>query len=138
MARVIDDLRTLSLAESGALTLHRESSDVHVLIDDAVAPFRPTAEAEGVALAVDAPASLPQLDIDPVRIRQVLGNLITNALRYTPRGGRVEVQAREGQGRVSISVSDTGSGIAADVLPHVFERFYRSADSTGSGLGLPI
>ncbi|OLC57119.1 MAG: hypothetical protein AUH85_04120 [Chloroflexi bacterium 13_1_40CM_4_68_4] len=138
MARVIDDLRTLSLAESGALALHRESSDVRVLIEDAVAPFRAHADTEGVALVVDAAPSLPQLDIDPVRIRQVLGNLITNALRYTPRGGRVEVQARGRDDRVSITVSDTGAGIAPDVLTHVFERFYRSADSTGSGLGLPI
>jgi signal transduction histidine kinase len=139
MARVIDDLRVLALAESGALALHREPTDVRVLVEDAVAPFRAQADASGVALTVDAPETLPQLDIDPVRIRQVFGNLIANALRYTPRGGAITVSARPlAADRIELAVRDSGAGVAPDVLPHLFERFYRSADSRGSGLGLPI
>src|SRR5438105_4150604 len=139
MSRVIDDLRILALAESGALALHREPTDVHVLLEDAVAPFRAPAESAAVSLEVAAPASLPQLDIDPVRVRQVFGNLIANALRYTPRGGTIAVSASAGDdGRIVMSVRDTGTGVAPDALPHLFERFYRSADSRGSGLGLPI
>lgn len=139
LARVIDDLRILALAESGALALHREPTDVRGLIDDALAPFQAQAQAAGVTLETEAADTLPQADIDPVRIRQVFGNLVANALRYTSAGGRITVTARElAGGRIAISVADTGSGIAANVLPHLFERFYRSADSRGSGLGLPI
>jgi len=68
----------------------------------------------------------------------VMANLLTNALRHTPRGGRVEISARGAPAAVSVSVSDDGSGIAPEVLPHVFDRFYRAGDSAGSGLGLPI
>jgi two-component system OmpR family sensor kinase/two-component system sensor histidine kinase BaeS len=139
MSRVIDDLRILALAEGGALALHREPTDVHVLLEDALAPFRAQADVAGVALEVDAPASLPVLDVDPVRLRQVFGNLLANALRYTPRGGTIAVSARsDGAGRVEMRVRDTGAGVAPDALPHLFERFYKSADSRGSGLGLPI
>jgi two-component system sensor histidine kinase BaeS len=79
------------------------------------------------------------LELDQARLRQVIGNLLTNALRFTPSGGSVRVAvAAAADGGVEISVVDTGSGIADDELPHIFDRFYRSADSGGSGLGLPI
>lgn len=139
MSRVIDDLRVLALAEAGSLVLHREPTDAHVLLEDAVAPFRAQADQAGVRLDIDAPAELPQLEIDPVRIRQVFGNLIANALRYTPRGGSITVSARSrSDDRLELTVRDTGAGVSADALPHLFERFYRSADSRGTGLGLPI
>ncbi len=137
MARLLEDLRTLAVAEAGALRLHREPTDAADLVSDAVAAFAPRAAEAGVELS-ETVAPLGELDVDPVRIRQVLENLLANALRHTPRGGSVRVEvAREGS-RVAFSVSDTGSGIAADALPHVFDRFWKSADSGGSGLGLAI
>jgi two-component system sensor histidine kinase BaeS len=138
LERLVDDLRTLSLAETGGLRLHREPTDPADLLADAAAAFDGGAEAAGLSLRVVAPADLPIMELDATRMRQVLGNLIANALRFTPRGGRVTVAAARDAGALRIEVRDTGPGIAPDALPHVFDRFFRSADSTGSGLGLPI
>jgi signal transduction histidine kinase len=139
MARIIEDLRTLSLAESGALALHREPTDLSDVIEDATDAYRASADAEGVTLAADVEAGLPPVDADPTRVRQVLENLVSNALRYTPRGGRVDVSASaDGADMVAVVVRDTGRGIAAEDLARIFDRFQRSADSSGSGLGLAI
>lgn len=140
LARLIDDLRTLSLAESGALQLHREPTDFAILTAETVTSFRPQAEAVGVELSVVVAEELPLLDLDPMRMREVLANLMTNALRYTPAGGQVSVtgQVNPAEQRVIISVSDTGSGISPELLPHIFDRFYKSSDSQGTGLGLAI
>ncbi|MFZ5912160.1 MAG: sensor histidine kinase [Chloroflexota bacterium] len=135
LSRLIDDLRTLALSESGALQLKREPTDLAVLIGETVAAFRSRAEAAGVRLEVEAKDDLPLLDVDPERIHQVLSNLIANALRYTPGGGWIEVRYRAG---VVIEVEDSGAGIPAEELPRVFERFYKSRDSGGMGLGLAI
>jgi two-component system sensor histidine kinase BaeS len=138
LERLVDDLRTLSLAETGGLQLHREPTDPAELVADAVAAFEARAEAAGLSLRVDVPADLPIMELDSTRMRQVLGNLVSNALRFTPPGGSVAVSATHEAGQLRIEVHDTGTGIAQDALQHVFDRFYRSADSTGSGLGLPI
>jgi len=138
ISRLVDDLRTLSLAEAGALTLHREPTDIGQLVADSVASFRPQADGAGVALITAIDAALPQLEVDPVRLREVLSNLLSNALRYTPSGGNVRVAASTLDGHVRVSVHDTGPGIAADALPHVFDRFYKSEESHGAGLGLAI
>ena len=140
LARLIDDLRTLALAESGALQLHREPTDFGVLAAETGASFRPRADAAGVELSVGVAEELPLLEIDPVRMREVLANLIANALRYTPTGGRVEVSAQfnHDQQQVMIAVRDTGTGISPESLPHIFDRFYKSGDSHGTGLGLAI
>jgi signal transduction histidine kinase len=137
LSRLVDDLRTLSVAEAGALTLHLESTDIGRLVVDTVASFRAQADRAAVSLttAVDG---VPSLDVDPLRLREVLSNLLSNALRYTPSGGRVDVAASASQGQVVISVHDTGPGIAPEDLPHVFERFYKSEESRGAGLGLAI
>ena len=91
---------------------------------------------------VDVPDDLPLLDVDPVRIREVVGNLVANALRHTPSGGRVVVTAAlagASSGRaVEVTVRDTGPGIEPALLPHVFDRFAKSPESRGSGLGLAI
>ncbi|HEX6655485.1 MAG TPA: HAMP domain-containing sensor histidine kinase, partial [Candidatus Limnocylindria bacterium] len=138
LERLVDDLRTLSLAETGELRLHREPAHLADLLGEVVTAFEARAQAAGLALRLQAPAELPVLDIDATRMRQVLGNLVANALRFTPRGGEVVVVASvEGDSSI-IEVRDTGPGIAAEALPHVFDRFYRSGDSAGSGLGLPI
>ncbi len=139
LSRLIDDLRTLALAESGALRLEKEPTDLAVLASEAVASFRAQADAAGIELSTDGELDLPLLDVDPARINQVLGNLIANALRYTQRGGTIRVRCSiESGAQVAVAVSDTGAGIPPDRLPHIFDRFYKSPDSRGTGLGLAI
>lgn len=140
MARLLDDLLTLSTAEAGALRLHLEPAEPAELVRDAVAAFRPGADGAGVRLDVQVSTGLPPLEVDPVRIGEVLSNLLANALRHTPSGGAVTVSAEPaGDGRgVAFAVRDTGSGIDPEALPHVFDRFVKAADSGGAGLGLAI
>jgi two-component system sensor histidine kinase BaeS len=137
---LIEDLRTLTLVDSGTLALHREPVDLAVLISDTVSSLRPTAEARGVTVTTDVPAGLPVLEADPVRLRSVVSNLVTNAIRLTPADGRVlvTVAADPADASVLVRVHDTGPGFPPDLLPRVFERFVRAADSSGSGLGLAI
>jgi signal transduction histidine kinase len=139
LARLIEDLRMLSLAESLGLELTRTPTDLAEMAKDATASFQGQAEAAGVTLRFDAGPDLPLAEIDPARIRQVLNNLLSNALRYTPAGGTVHVRcsARDHE-QVVVLVEDTGTGIPAEALPHVFDRFYKSRDSRGAGLGLAI
>jgi signal transduction histidine kinase len=139
LSRLIDDLRTLALTESGALKLQKEPTDLATLTNETVASFRAQADSAGIELSAEFAANLPLLELDPARIRQVLENLIANALRYTPRGGTIRVRCfAEETPRVAIEVSDSGAGIPRDELPHIFERFYKSRDSRGTGLGLAI
>jgi two-component system sensor histidine kinase BaeS len=137
MSRLLDDLRTLSQTDTGALRLHKESTDVVELLQEIRYGFAPRAAEAGVDFALVA-VPLPTMEIDPVRVRQVLENLLDNALRHTPSGGTIRIEARpEGQAAL-FRVADTGSGIAPEALPHIFDRFWKSADSGGSGLGLAI
>ena len=138
LSRLIDDLRTLSLAESGVLELHHEPTDLGVLAGEVVAAFRTQAESGGVDLRADVPDDVPLAEVDPLRLREVLINLTANALRHTPPGGEVRIAVAATAGELHFSVTDTGAGIAPEDLPHIFERFYKTADSTGSGLGLAI
>jgi signal transduction histidine kinase len=138
LSRLVEDLRTLSLAESGALALHREPTDVAALARDTVASFAAQAAQAGVTLEASASSELPLADVDPVRAREILANLVANALRYTPRGGQVTVEARAKDGAIALAVVDTGAGIAPDSLGRVFDRFYKSPESRGAGLGLAI
>jgi two-component system, OmpR family, sensor histidine kinase BaeS len=139
LGRLIDDLRTLALSEAGTLGLHPEATDPDVLVGDVVRAFEPIADAAGVELSVAIDGDLPILEIDPVRIREVLTNLVANALRHTPAGGSVTVAGGLEGGRwVRLEVRDTGRGIEPALLPHVFDRFVKGADSRGSGLGLAI
>lgn len=142
LERLVDDLRTLSLAEAGALPLHREPTDPDVLLGETLASFRGAADAKGVSVRLDAPDDLPLLDVDPVRIREVVGNLVANAIRHTPAGGTITASGfpadRGDRAGLGIRIADTGEGMDPDLVPHVFERFARSEDSPGSGLGLAI
>jgi signal transduction histidine kinase len=139
LARLIDDLRTFSLAESLRLKLVKTPTDLAEIAKDAIASFQTQAGSAGVALGLDAEPALPLVDVDPERLRQVLNNLLSNALRYTPAGGTVRVRYAAGDSRqVVLSVEDTGVGIPAEELPHIFDRFYKSKDSRGTGLGLAI
>lgn len=138
LSRLIDDLRTLALSESGALKLQKTPADLGALAGEAIAAFRAQADASGIVLQVDAAPDVPAVRVDPARMREVLSNLIVNALHYTPPGGTVRVTCTREQDSVTLSVGDTGSGIPPDDLPHIFDRFYKSPHSRGSGLGLAI
>lgn len=141
LSRLIDDLRTLALAESGSLRLQREAVDVGELVSEVAQSFKPAADRAGVTILTQAQANLPTIEADPVRVREVIVNLIGNALRYTPQGGKITaVVGLDGKqrSRLSVAVSDTGRGIAPELLSQVFERFVKSRDSMGSGLGLAI
>jgi two-component system OmpR family sensor kinase/two-component system sensor histidine kinase BaeS len=163
LSRLVGDLRELAQAEAGRLTLDQQPVDVALLTRSAIAPFETAAAEQRVTLVADLPDPLPLVLADPDRVRQVLHNLVANALRYTPAGGTITLSATpetKDEGRttnddaapsfvlgrsffVRFIVEDTGQGIAADELPHVFERFWRadrsrSRDQGGSGLGLAI
>jgi two-component system sensor histidine kinase BaeS len=138
LGRLVEDLRTLSLSEAGSLRLHREPTDVATLLRDVAAGHQAAADAAGVTITVEGIDALPMMEVDPARIRQVAGNLIANALRFTTAGGRISVTAGRTDGGVRIGVQDSGSGMEPEALEHAFDRFYRSPGSPGSGLGLPI
>jgi two-component system sensor histidine kinase BaeS len=138
MERLIDDLRTVALSEAGTLQLHREPTDPDVLVDEVVRSFAGSAGTGGVTVTADVPTDLPIVNVDPVRIREVLANLVTNGVRHTPAGGTVVVRGEVADDRLVLRVADTGPGIDGELLPHVFDRFVKGAGSTGSGLGLAI
>jgi signal transduction histidine kinase len=140
LAGLVEDLRTLSTAEGGALALAREPTDIVALAADVVASLGRRAGERGVALQLDGAgaAEIPPIALDPLRIREVLINLVANALAHTPRGGQVGVVVRGTPRDVEIRVVDSGEGIPPDVLPRIFDRFYKGTGSSGSGLGLTI
>ncbi|MER7678465.1 HAMP domain-containing sensor histidine kinase [Streptomyces sp. NPDC096934] len=142
LQRVIDDLQDLAAADAGALTLHPEAVRADELVEQVAAAHRVGAEAAGIGLRTTVDGT-PWFDADPVRMRQALGNLVSNAVRHTPRGGTVTLSARRVDSEVVLDVTDTGSGIAPEDLPSVFDRFWRAEKSRsrrtgGSGLGLSI
>jgi two-component system sensor histidine kinase BaeS len=137
LERLVEDLRTLSLADAGALPLHRQPLDLADMSSDVVSGFQPQADAAGVAIGVDA-ADVPVVEADERRIRQVVANLMSNALRHTPSGGSVTVRLRAEAAAVILEVVDTGSGMDADAAAHAFDRFWRAGDAAGAGIGLSI
>jgi two-component system sensor histidine kinase BaeS len=138
LERLVDDLRTLALAETGNLRLNREAVDLGVLLNDSIASFAPQAQAKGVSLQAEVEEEMPSVSADPVRVRSVIANLLGNAIGHTPAGGSVRVTARRSDKGLTVSVSDTGEGIPAELLPRIFDRFVKSPGSRGSGLGLAI
>ena len=142
-ARLVEDLLDVSRIVSGTLQLERRDVDLTAALAAVLATIRPAAEAKGVRLASTVDPALRQVPGDVARLRQVLANLLTNAVEYTPSGGSIDVRLEQDDGIARIRVHDTGEGIPADFLPHVFERF-RQGDSTttrshgGLGLGLTI
>ncbi|SFW69406.1 sensor histidine kinase [Amycolatopsis australiensis] len=142
LQHIVDDLQDLAAADAGQLRLHPEPVDAAELAGHVAAAHADRATAAGVTLTVEA-AGESTLDADPVRLRQIVGNLVANAIRHTPAGGRVTVRVESAPDAVTLAVADTGSGIAAEDLPHVFDRFWRAEKSRsrqtgGSGLGLAI
>lgn len=140
MSRLVDDLHTLALAESGALRLQKSQVDLALLVDETAASFKSQAERAGVDLVVEASMEIPTVEVDPARIREVISNLLANALRHTPEGGTIllKCEIEVGKDFVTVSVVDNGEGISPEQLPHIFDRFYKSAASPGAGLGLAI
>ena len=134
--RLVEDLRTLASGDAGQLVLHPEAVELGAVVADAVAALAPLAGRSRVEVAVTAPAPMV-VEADPFRVAQVVTNVMTNALRHTPPGGRVDVDVAERGGAAAVTVSDTGPGIAGDP-DRIFDRFARAADSGGSGLGLTI
>jgi two-component system OmpR family sensor kinase/two-component system sensor histidine kinase BaeS len=148
LSRLIEDLRTLALAETGSLQLKREPTDIGALVRETASAFQSQADVADVKINLSLNAITRSLETDPERIRQVLTNLISNALRYSPRASSIKIDLAESafpvgddtnaEQRMVISVEDSGPGIASEDLPHVFDRFYKSSDSRGMGLGLSI
>ena len=138
MSRLLDDLQTLSTAEAGALRLRRSRVEPGHLVEAAAAAFRSQADDSRVSVEARIAEGLPEIDVDSVRIGEVLANLLSNALRHTPPDGSVVIAAEPAPDGVSVTVMDTGAGIPADALPHVFDRFVKAKDSGGAGLGLAI
>ena len=141
--RLVEDLRTLSLSEAGELALARRPVSPQLLLQRVAAAHAPQAELRQTSLHTEVDPDVPDVDVDPDRMAQVLDNLVDNALQYTPANGHVSLIAARGPDGVQITVQDTGPGIPAKDLPHVFDRFYRGDKSRhrqkgGSGLGLAI
>jgi len=141
--RLVEDLRTLSLADAGELTLTRQLAHPRELLERTAAAHLPRAQQLEIALRVAADAGVPSVNVDPERMAQVLGNLVSNALRHTPAGGQISLTSAQQGNNVLLTVQDNGVGIAPDRLPRIFDRFYRGdearqAHEGESGLGLAI
>jgi signal transduction histidine kinase len=136
--RLVEDLRTLVLTDAGNLVLSKEPTDLGQLVQDTADSFRSQAESAGISLTTEVTGNLPSIEVDPARIRQVISNLLSNAIRHTPSGGSVKVAVSSASDHVTLTVTDTGEGISPELLPRVFERFVKGPTSTGSGLGLAI
>jgi histidine kinase len=144
LARLVDDLQELSRVEANAYPLDIRSVAISALVQTTLKRFSAQAQAKRIDLRSDSPADIPPVLADQDRITQVLTNLVGNALQYTPAGGQVTIRATRHQDEIHVSVIDTGIGIPAEHLPHLFTRFYRVDKSRsrqaggGSGIGLTI
>lgn len=137
LSRLIEDLRTLALSDAGALRLQKEATDLVELMREVVGSMQPEADQKGVSLDVSSFKAVV-MNLDPVRIREVLTNLVSNALRHTGSGGSVTLSISDTDESVNVSVRDTGAGMPAEQVARIFDRFYKGSASRGSGLGLPI
>jgi signal transduction histidine kinase len=143
LSRLVNELQELSLAEAGELKLVYQAEDITGLVKQAVTPWQPQLTAREISLSLELPDDLPPVNIDWQRVNEVLHNILENAVAHTHKGGSINVAASQKGRWVEVSVSDTGEGIPAEDLPHIFERFYRVDKSRaratgGSGLGLTI
>jgi two-component system sensor histidine kinase BaeS len=138
MERLLDDLKTLSLAEAGALALHPEPTDLVDLVSDVADTYRRSAAEAGIAVTFESDPELPEVVIDPVRIREVITNLVVNAIRAMPDGGDLGLTVSRADSGWSITVADTGAGMTPEEVARVFDRFIKGRNSNGTGLGLTI
>jgi signal transduction histidine kinase len=140
MNRLIQDLLSISRIEAGRLTVEARQTDVATLVSEAMDMLRPLAAERSCRLESEIARDLPRVYADSARVLQVLSNLVGNAIKFTPQGGRIVIGARRVGEKVLFSVADTGPGIPAEKLPHIFDRFWQAnhADRRGIGLGLAI
>jgi signal transduction histidine kinase len=140
MNRMIQDLLDVKRMESGRLTVEMKPEAVDAIVTDTVEMLRPLASGSAIVLEALVPENLPRVIADAARIQQVLSNLVGNAVKFTPRQGRITVCAERLEGEVRFGVIDTGPGIPAEQLPHIFGRFWQAkpSDRRGIGLGLAI
>lgn len=143
LTRLVEDLRTLALADAGQLALVRVNADFPALVKRVLERFQPSADEKQIALNLISASDCPPISIDPGRIEQILGNLLSNALRFTPSSGKVILEITCSSQNVRLDVHDSGPGISEDALPQIFQRFYRADQARsrmegGSGLGLAI
>src|SRR5216117_3269081 len=145
MTELVDALLTLARADEGIAPLHREPVDLRGIVEEVRETGELLAEESGVRVEVTTPPEPIVVAVDATRIRQLILNLLTNAVKYTPPGGTVRMQLGSANGRVTLSVADTGIGIAPGDLPHIFDRFWRAdsartrtGERSGAGLGLAI
>jgi signal transduction histidine kinase len=138
LSRLIEDLRTLALSDAGALPLQKDATDVIDLVRDVVQSMTPEADKKSVALSASPSGETAMADVDPVRMREVLTNLVSNALRHSRSGGSVIVSVNQTSENIVIVVRDRGEGMPPEELARIFDRFYKGAASRGSGLGLAI
>ena len=141
LTQMVSELMELSRIESGRVNLELKATDVNLLLKEAVMRFSPQAERQKLTLITALDNTLPLVQADSQRLMQVINNILHNAIKFTPAGGRISISSRREKDRVIVSVADTGIGISESDLPHIFERFYkvdRSRASQGTGLGLAI
>jgi two-component system phosphate regulon sensor histidine kinase PhoR len=141
LTQMVNELMELSRIETGHVNLVLKSTDLNLLLHEAMIRFHPQAERQKLTVQTALDDKLPSVRVDSERIVQVINNLLHNAIKFTPAGGRITVASHFEKGRVVVAVSDTGIGIEKTDLPHIFERFYkadRSRASQGTGLGLAI
>jgi signal transduction histidine kinase len=147
LTTLVKDLHELSQAEARQLPMHKETVDIAQLVKETAEPFQPIAKAHDIHLRVALLGTMPTLTADPARIRQTLHNLLNNALQRTPAGGEILIEIQQQAANLRIVVEDNGDGIDPEMLPQVFERFYRTdvmrndsrrPSGIGTGLGLTI
>ena len=143
LANLVEDLRIVAIADAGALALNKSFASPVPVIEDAVLNFAQRAREQGVELTVSKTGSGPVIEFDETRLRQIVTNLVENALIHTPKDGRVTVEISDPADGLKLSVSDTGAGISSNDLPRIFDQFYRADPSrtrvtSGAGLGLTI
>jgi signal transduction histidine kinase len=138
LSRLVEDLRTLALSDAGALPLQKEPTDLVELARDAIRSLNEEARRKSIALNLTSPTADVVVDVDPLRMREVLTNLLSNAIRHTPAESTVTVTVSKTTERATVAVVDSGEGISPQDLSRIFDRFYKGATSHGSGLGLTI
>jgi signal transduction histidine kinase len=143
LSHLVDDLKTLSLADARELPLNPQSISPADLLRRAESSYRVQAEKKEISIEIEIQPDLPEIEVDMERMAQVLGNLVSNALRYTPAGGEIRLKAEQSNGKIILSIADNGAGIAPEDLPYIFERSFRGDRARQqvegeTGLGLAI
>lgn len=136
-------MRILSLADAGELTIHPQTIEPERLLQEVASLYQYQIQRKNITIDLDISSPLPAIEVDPGRMTQVLTNIVDNALRYTPEGGRILLSARQNNDQVELSIEDSGPGLKAEDLVRIFDRFYRTdaarqRQDGGSGLGLAI